>query len=394
MRWSEIPLPARRYILYHTIITPLLITWYMVPLYMMMTGYNVFEVGLFFTIVNIASIPVTYMIGKLFDKVPIRHGLITIDALDGIALICYGFAYGPIAPLMLFLGLLINKISGLFYPLYQAAEKILYPKDRLEEVFAWHMRLPELSQLIGFLVLGYLFGYVFNKPVHYRVAFILFGLSSVFTIMYLIKALPRMDTTERISTEKLVFKIDREFKIILVIEALMIIAWALAPEIVLLNYIVNKLGLTLFEVMVVEAAISIGAIAATFVSERISSTNRFKAMAFGYLLVTLWALIMYLAPLLPMVVIAYLIGRFGETLAFPFYRSWLFSKIPSEKAASILSAISSYRRIIILFTPAIAGYLAYISPTLPYLASLVFFMSIIFILLYMEYIVKRKRESK
>ncbi len=383
-------MPARRYILYHTIIAPLLITWYMVPLYMMMTGYNVFEVGLFFTIVNIVSIPVTYMIGKLFDKVPIRHGLITIDALEGIALICYGFAYGPIAPLMLFLGLLIDKISGLFYPLYQAAEKILYPKDRLEEVFAWHMRLPETSQLIGFLVLGYLFGYMFNKPIHYRIAFILFGFSSVFTILYLVKTLPRMDTVERIKGEKLVFRIDKEFKIILVIEALMIIAWALAPEIVLLNYIINELKLTLFEVMVVEAAISIGAIAATFVSERISSSRRFLAMAVGYLLVTLWALVMYLAPPFYIVIIAHLIGRFGETLAFPFYRSWLFSKIPSEKAASILSALSSYRRVITLFTPAIAGFLAYISPTLPYLASLFSFATIITIMIYIEYMNKRK----
>ena len=375
MRWSEIPVYARRYILYHTIISPLLITWYMLPMYMFMTGYNVLEVGVVFTLVHVLSIPATYAVGRLFDRVAIRHGLILIDALDGVASILYGLAYGPIAPLMLFLGLLIEDITTIFYPLYQAAERILYPEDRMEEVFAWHIRLPEISQLVGFLILGYLFGYVFNTPHHYRLGFIAFGLTSIFTIMYLLKFMPRLDVEERISVEKFEFRIDREFRLILVMEALITLAWSIAPEIVLLNYIVNVLGLTLFEAMVVEAAISIGAIVATYISERIRQSHRFEAIAVGYILVSLWALIMSLNPPFIFVMLAYLIARFGEVLAFPFYRSWIFSKIPKEKASSILSALSSYRRLIALVSPAIAGFLASIRPTLPYLASLLLFIT-------------------
>lgn len=375
MRWSEIPDYARRYILYHTIISPLLITWYMLPMYMFMTGYSVLEVGVIFTLVHVLSIPATYAVGRLFDRIAIRHGLILIDALDGVASILYGLAYGPIAPLMLFLGLLIEDITTIFYPLYQAAERILYPEDRMGEVFAWHIRLPELSQLIGFLLLGYLFGYVFNTPYHYRLGFIAFGLTSVFTIMYLLKFMPRLDVEERISVEKFEFRIDREFRLILLMEALITLAWSIAPEIVLLNYIVNVLGLTLFEAMVVEAAISIGAIAATYISERIGQSRRFEAIAVGYVLVSSWALIMSMNPPFIFVVLAYLIARFGEVLAFPFYRSWIFSKIPKEKASSILSALSSYRRLIALVSPAIAGFLASIRPTLPYLASLLLFIT-------------------
>ncbi len=384
LKWSEIPGPARNYILYHTIVSPLLIAWYMVPLYMFMTGYNVLEVGLFFTLVHIVSIPATYLVGRLFDRIPIRHGLILIDALDGFSSILYGLAYGPLAPFMLFLGMLIDRVSEIFYPLYQAAEKILYPRDKIEEVFAWHLRLPEVSQFIGFLILGYVFGYIFNTPYHYRIGFILIGLSSTITIAYLVKYLPRLDVVERIGGEKLVFRVDREFKIILVIEALTTLAWMLAPEIVLLNYIVNVLGLTLFEAMVVEASISIAAIMATYVSERISRENRFKVIATGYIFISIWALLMYLSPPFIIVVLAYMIGRFGDTLAFPFYRSWLFSKIPKEKAASILSAITSYRRIITLFTPAIAGFLSYIYPVLPYLLSLTLFIATALTMIYME----------
>ncbi|RLG78312.1 MAG: hypothetical protein DRO14_00960 [Thermoprotei archaeon] len=117
---------------------------------MFIIGYTVLEVGITFTLVHVLSIPATYAVGKLFDKIAIRHGLVLIDALDGVSAVLYGLAYGPIAPLMLFLGLLVDDITRIFYPLYQTAERILYPEDKMEEVFAWHMRLPEMSQLIGF----------------------------------------------------------------------------------------------------------------------------------------------------------------------------------------------------------------------------------------------------
>ncbi len=380
MKWREIPLPARRYILYHVIVSPLLITWYMLPLYMFMTGYNVLDVGLLFTIVHIASIPLTYLFGKLFEKIPLRHGLVAIDALDGVAYVLYGLAYGPIAPTMLFLGLLVEELSGMLYPLYPAVEKLLYPKDRLEEVFAWHMRLPEASQLIGFLILGYVFGYLFNTPLYYRIGFLLFGLLSIFMVYYIIKFLPRMDAYERIRVSSFRFRVDREFKFIVFIEVLTIVAWSLAPEIVLLNYIVNVLGYTLFEAMVVEAAISVGAILATYVTERIGVEKRFIAIGFGYGFIALWALIMMAAPSIEFVVLAYFIMKFGDTLAFPFYRGWLFSKVPEDKASTVFSAISSLRRMLTLFTPAVAGALAYINPVLPYTLSLILF-TIVFVLM-------------
>ncbi|RLE54116.1 MAG: MFS transporter [Thermoprotei archaeon] len=370
MHWCEIPVPARRYILYHTIIAPMLITWYMLPLYMFMTGYSVLEVGIVFTGVRITSIPLTYLIGKAFDRIPIRHGLAMIDALSSIAYVLYGLSYGSIAPILLFIGMLIEELSTILYPLYQATEKILYPKDRLEEVFAWHMRLPELSQLIGFLVLGYVFGYVLTKPYHYRAFFIAIGLLSMLMVVYILKALPKLDVEERLRIEKFTFKIDREFTTILVIETLTTLAWSLTPEFVLLNYVINVLNLTLFEVMIVEAFISIGAILATYITERIPKEYRYVAIAVGYIMVATWTLLMSMNPPFAVVVIAHFIARFGETLAFPFYRSWLFSKVPAHRASSLLAAVASYRRLVATTAPAVAGYLANIHSTLPYTTAL------------------------
>ena len=179
---------------------------------------------------------------------------------------------------------------------------------------------------------------------------------------------------ERLTGEGFEFKVDREFQLILFIEALTITAWVIAPEIVLLNYIVNVLKLTLFEAMIVEASMSLSAVLATYLTDRINPKHRYKVIASNYLMNSIWAAIMYLTPPFTLVVTAYFISRFGDTLAFPFYRTWIYSKIPKEKASSLLSTLSSYRKTITLISPAIAGTLATITPTLPYLISLTLFL--------------------
>ncbi len=383
MKWEEIPEEARRYILYHTIISPLLITWYMLPAYMLMTGYSILEIGLLFTIINILSVPLTYLIGKLFDRVAIRHGLILIDALDGIENVLYGLSYSFLGPLMISLGLLIGKISRIFYPLYQAAEKLLYPKSRLEEVYAWHMRLPLLSEAIGFIVLGYILGVLFSKPIHYAVGFIAIGASSVFTVAYLARYLPKLDAKERIG-DVFTFKFDKEFKAILAIEALEILALCLAPEIVLINYMMIELKMSFFQVMLVIALSTLASLPATHLSERIHPRHKFKVISLYFILRTLWALIMFLVPNFYAILAANVMAEFGNTLSLPFYRSWLFSKVPSNKASSILAGISSFERLVGLVAPFIAGLLASLYPTLPYLTSLTLFLITILILLSLE----------
>jgi len=347
-----------------------------------MTGYNILDVGAFFTVISVIAIPLTYLVGKVFRKIALRHGLVIIDFLGGLSNLFYGLAYGIFAPIALFIGRLLEELSFLFYPLYQAAERTLYPEDKMEEVFAWHMRLPVASQMVGFLAFGYLFGYIYTSPHDYRLAFLFFGFISAFTILYLIKFLPKLDVKERIEAETFKFKVDPEFRLILSLEAILTLAWSMAPEIVLMNYVINVLKKTLFEVMLVEVFMSSASFLATFVSERIKREKRFIVMAFSMLLVTCWATLMMISPPLPIVLLAYFIGEFGDTLMFPFYRTWIFSKIPKDRASEILAAISSYRKMFGLMVPLIAGALASLTPTLPYAASLLLYAISILLFLY------------
>lgn len=347
MRWSEIPKEAKAYMIYHTLIAPGLIVWILFPLYLMKTGYSILEVGgAFFTVVNIASIPLTYFFGRLFNRWDIKKGLIAIDILDGIAYVMYGLAKGAIAPLMLFGGKLIDKLSTLLYPpLYQAYEQIIYPEDKYEEIFAWHLRLPEIATLVSFPIMGYLLGYVYNKPEHYRLTFLFFGLFSVVTVTYLWLFLPSVGKEERISSEGFTFKAG-EFKRLLAFETLLTLAWGLAPEFILINYVVFVLHKTVFELTLITVASSLMRIAGTYASERVPKGGRggFHAIAIGMFLNAVYALIMALAPPFWLVLVVYAIGDFGNALWFPFYRSWLFKLIPKEKTTEFHAALSSYRK--------------------------------------------------
>ena len=375
MRWNEIPRDAKAYMLYHTIIAPQLIVWILFPLYLMKTSYSILEVGAFFTAVNVASIPLTYLFGRAFNRWDIKKGLIAIDFLDGIAYILYGFAKGTIAPLMLFAGRTIEKLSTVLYPLYRAYEQVIYPEDRYEEIFAWHLRLPEISRLITFPIMGYLFGYIWNSTEHYRLAFLFFGLLSIPTIAYIWFFLPSVGKEERITPEGFTFKAG-EFKLLLLFEALLTLAWSLAPEIVLLNYVIFVLKKTIFEVTLIACVTSLASIIGTYASERFPKEKGFQVIAIGMLINVFYALVMALSPPFWLVLLAYAVGDFADTLWFPFYRSWMFSLIPKEKASEFHAAISSYRKLIGLFTPFVAGALASIKATLPYFVSLILFLVI------------------
>jgi len=108
-------------------------------------------------------------------------------------------------------------------------------------------------------------------------------------------------------------------------------------------------------------------------------------MAVSMLLITSWAALMMFSPPFHIVLLVYFVGRFGDTLMFPFYRTWIFSKIPKDKASEIFAAINSYRKMFGLAVPLIAGALASIAPTLPYTVSLFLYIASIMLSLYAKH---------
>jgi len=56
------------------------------------------------------------------------------------------------------------------------------------------------------------------------------------------------------------------------------------------------------------------------------------------------------------------------------YRAWMFKLIPKERTSEFHAALSSYRKVLGLITPFMAGFLANVHATLPYGASLIAFI--------------------
>ncbi|HBT26545.1 MAG TPA: hypothetical protein DEA58_07685 [Pseudothermotoga sp.] len=76
---------------------------------------------------NVLATSLTYFIGRIFDTIPIKYDLVLIDVLDDIESVFYGLSYFFFGSVFLVLGLLVWRVVRLFYPLYQVAERLLYP---------------------------------------------------------------------------------------------------------------------------------------------------------------------------------------------------------------------------------------------------------------------------
>ncbi len=372
MRYRDIPKPARMYMIYHVLTGPTLICWYLLPLYMMMTGYSPLGVGILFSVTNVLSVVLTYIVGGIFDRVPIKLGLVAIDILDGVAYFFYFLAKGPFSGLFLLLGRLLEEASFILYPLYPAYERIIYPKQNRVEILNWHLRLPEIGQIVSFPIIGYILGYVFTKPFHYRLAFLLASLTSIFTAWYLMRFLVADEEREKLSGESFSFKFDPRFWRFLLVDSAMSLADSLIPELVLINYVVFKLHKTLFEITLVEAAMSAVVILATYLSDRMKESQ--KAMiSLGMVMISASLFVISLGVGFPLLITLYGVVRFGSVVMFPHYRSWMWSFIPPKSSAQIHGALSSFRRVIGMISPALAGFLVTVGPTVPYVFSAVLY---------------------
>ncbi len=373
MKWREIPLPARRYMIYHMIISPGIFVWYALPAYMLLTGFSPLEIGFLFSIINAAAIPTTYLIGKYFNSVPIKKGLIAIDFLDGVSMILYSLSKGLFAPLFLFLGRLVEKISMMMYHLYPAYEQIIYPEEKREEVLSWHLRTAEISTAATYPILGYLLGYVFPDERSYRVFFLLCGLMSAFTIWYLVKMLPDAGKEERMKITKFSFKFDRHFASFLIVDCLFFMAEGFIPGFIMINYIIKVLNKTIFEVAVLEALMSLCTITATFASEKLSGMKKGQALFVSFLLLSLSSALMLSKPPFWGVLLVYALYNFADSFLFPFYRQWFYSMVPPEKTTELHAACDSLRNLYGIFSAALAGTLASISPVFGYGLASAFF---------------------
>ncbi len=94
--FGDLPKNAKRYILLHTIGSPLMIGDYVVLVYLLLTGYKVISVGAVFTAINFIELLFPAILGRLYDtKISARLGMSLIYFLEGLA---YFFSTWSLVP--------------------------------------------------------------------------------------------------------------------------------------------------------------------------------------------------------------------------------------------------------------------------------------------------------
>ena len=381
MRWSELPRPARRYILYHAMVAPLLFAWYMVPYDLLEEGYTVLELGALFTAIDVLSVPAKLLVGRHFTFHDVKKGLLLIDALESASLLLLYFAAGGAAPLLVGAALLMSEVAGALYPLYQAYERAVYPEDRMKEALVWHMALPEVATAISYPLLGYVFGALCPSLDCIRKGFLAFAVADAMLALYVLRffqpVILKEEGEESILEDlKALAEVLRgRLRLYLAVNVLYLLAWRLLPTFVIVNYVVEEYGGSLFHVALLEASMSLAAVASMLAVSRVPERRGFEAMMASTVGVAAATLAFYAKPPFEALLLLAFAARAFDSAWLVFNRSWLFRTISREEAALVSAGVSALSSTALLATPLVSGALASLSPSLPYLAGFVLMAS-------------------
>lgn len=378
--FRSFPLRARKYILMHTIDSPALIGCYMLPIYLLMLNYNVEQIGLLLTIALMANAILAYLVGKSYDKISAHLGLIGVSILE-----CFAYLLYAIVPSFwaIQLGKIIENTSTIFAPAYPVYEMESFPAERREKIYSYHLAMPEITQIIFFPIAGYLLGYVFNTPFSYRIGFGIIAAESAFLALWIFRSLPKLE--RKVSISKKIEKVPPQMKLIIIIKVLLVIAWGISPQIILINYVINVLGKTIFEICLIEAMISIVVVLTSFFEKEVKKESRFKMIIAGLSLMAICPGIMILKPSLPWVIAAFSIEALGNTLWLPHFNSFVMTWVPENRKGEFFGAMQCISDFIGIFLPFSAGIIAVrITPVGTYFFSLFILMIVIIIFLFLS----------
>ena len=384
MRWSELPKSARYYILYHTMVAPLLFTWYMIPYDLLEEGYTVLELGILFTAIDVLSIPAKFLIGRYFTFHDVKKGLLFIDVLEFTSLFFLYFATGSLAPLFVGISLLISDVAGTLYPLYQAYERAVYPEDRMKEALVWHMALPEVATVLSYTLLGYVFGVLCPSLDCVRNSFLAFAVTDMMLALYILRFFQPIVLKEEEEEESILEDIKSLAKVLrgklrlyFAANMLYLLAWQFIPIFVVVNYIVEEYSGNLFHIALFEASISLATVASMFIVNKIPERYGFHTMMLSTIGVAIATLVFYVKPPFEILLLLGFITRMFDSAWFVFNRNWLFKTISREEAALVSTGISVLNSTVFLAMPLVTGTLAAMSPSLPYLAGFLLMISTI-----------------
>ncbi len=370
LKFRDLPLNARRYILLHTIGSPLMVGDYVVVIYLLLTGYGLISVGALFTIVNIIEIFFPAIFGSLFDrKISARAAMSFIYGLEGLAYFLFYLVYGPGSWIILAAGVFVIKFATIFYPIFPAYEHYVYPENIREKALIYHLIIPEYVQIIAFPIFGFLLTYLFVGVQYYRYLLLFVSVGSFLMIPYIFYGIEDIRETKiKLEKEKFNFHVPKNFLKLFIIEDLLIIASSLLPVIAITYFVMFVLAQSFFVLMFLEAINSaVTIIGGNYLKDReIGKRSLLLGGVFLFSIVNIFYMLATWKFPLAFLTIAVLLQTIGNLLWFPVHRSMLFKTVPKEKRGAFFGSMSTMFRISSALAPFISALLISLWVYLPF----------------------------
>ena len=382
--WSELPIGAKKLIIYYSISSIPLSIYVFFPIYMYLLGFSLELVGLLFTIYYLLMALSKYIVGKLLDiKISPKICIIVIDSLAVIEYIIYSLASAPVHFIIAFV---LDCIASPFFVAYRTIEKDLYPSDKLEIAYRHHMFWPYISQLFSIIIMG-IYLWILNDPLSgMRQLFQFNAILHSLIVLYVIRHIP--DTSEKVllKTEKKrsSAKIFRGPLLFLSIAEIVIITgYFITPSFIFLNYLFNVLGFTIITITFIEAFDTGFRGLASILHKRIEKHKKLSILMISLVISSLAGILIFITQyvrshllLLVLIVVSLIFLGLGESLWWIQHEAIFLKYVPEDRRGEVFGTISSIRSIINILTPMVSAYIASkIHPLAPFLLYAILLLS-------------------
>ncbi len=357
--FMELPSGAKRLILYYTLMSVPVVIEILFPIYLFMRGWELVSIGLLYSVASFSSVVGSYIVGRLFDEgIPPKYAMAIVDFTYGIIFFMFSIATDPytVSLLMIALSFVDPLMSS-----YQTIEKDLYPSEMLEESFVYHMLLPNASQIIGFIGVGYFLTSIVSGVQGFILLFKFFSAVYFASSMFILIAIP--ETKPHKFAKLSVSSLPRELLLLAFAELLILFAYSLSSGFILLNFFYNVESMNVFLICLSLIPANVAGVIGSLLESKLGVNLRNISISLALIGASYFGLgLIDTVPLgiLKLTLIATLIfaSYLFHTIWFINHRTLFYRFTPSEVRGQIFGGLSSLRQLLNILSPIVASLIA------------------------------------
>ncbi len=325
------------------------------PIFMYKMGINILEAGFIFGITAILDVVLTFILSHYLDRISPNMGMALDWFTESWPAFIFAFA---VTPLHFFFGTLAQKATNILNPVYRVYENEVFPKEKCETIYTYHLFTPEILRIIIFPLIGYLLTYKFTSLMAYRVLFIICGIGFLLVSIIPIKFLTKVSPFT-IQKQKDYIKLPKELYLVALAEVLILVCGQLTSVLITSYFILESMNGTIMDVMILSTVTSVVVVITGLFSKNLSSRiSKTKIAQFGVILFILYTGLMCIANRYWIILLATFISSIGHTIWFPNHSAILMQLVPQEKRGLFFGSLSSLSKFLTIIIPIFSGFLA------------------------------------